>query len=308
MIHVVAAALVDPERRVLLTQRPPGRDFAGSWEFPGGKREAGESPLDALARELHEELGIAPLTCAPLIRIPCAYPDKRLLLDVYRVDAYRGELHGREGQALRWTPISALDRSEMPPADHPAVTALQLPEAYLVTPEPGPLPDFLARLDAALERGLRLVQVRAKTGPDADWVPLLRSAQARVRAQGGRLLVNARIELARTLGLDGVHLTARQVAGLSRRPLAPDAWVGASCHDAAELARAVRLGADFAVLGPVRPTPSHPGAPSLGWERFAALVADCPLPVYALGGLGPADLATARAAGAQGVAGISGLW
>jgi len=308
VIHVVAAALVDPERGVLLTQRPPGRDFAGCWEFPGGKREAGESPLDALARELHEELGIVPLASAPLIRIPCTYPDKRLVLEVYRVDAYRGELRGREGQALRWTPISALDRSEMPPADHTAVTALQLPEAYLVTPEPGPVPDFLTRLDAALARGLRLVQVRAKTGSDAEWVPLLRSAQARVRAHGGRLLVNARIELAQALGLDGVHLTARQVAELSRRPMAPGAWVGASCHDAAELARAVRLGADFAVLGPVRATPSHPGAPSLGWDRFAALVADCPLPVYALGGLGPADLATAQAAGAQGVAGISGLW
>jgi 8-oxo-dGTP diphosphatase len=80
--------------------------------------------------------------------------------------------------------------------------------------------------------------------------------------------------------------------------------VGASCHDADELERAALIGADFATLSPVRATASHPGASPLGWERFAELVREARLPVYALGGAGPEDLDRARASGAQGVAGI----
>ena len=102
----------------------------------------------------------------------------------------------------------------------------------------------------------------------------------------------------------GVHLRAAQLRELRERPLPRSAWVGASCHDAEELALAVRLGADFATLAPVCATASHPGAMALGWERFAALAADAQLPVYALGGVGPDDLQRARDAGAQGVAGI----
>jgi 8-oxo-dGTP diphosphatase len=84
--------------------------------------------------------------------------------------------------------------------------------------------------------------------------------------------------------------------------------VGASCHDASQLARAVTLGADFATLSPVTATASHPGAASLGWPAFQVLAEAAALPVYALGGMGPSRLEEAHAAGAQGVAGISGFW
>jgi thiamine monophosphate synthase len=97
----------------------------------------------------------------------------------------------------------------------------------------------------------------------------------------------------------------REVAG---RPLPATQWVGASCHDVDELQLASRLGVDFAVLGPVLPTATHPGAPALGWARFADLVEAAALPVYALGGVGPADLDRARGCGAQGVAGIRAFW
>ena len=118
-----------------------------------------------------------------------------------------------------------------------------------------------------------------------------------------RLLINADIELARELGT-GVHLRAAQLREMHERPLPCAQWVGASCHDADELERAVELGADFATLSPVCMTSSHPGASPLGWARFAELVREARLPVYALGGVGPGDLDRARAAGARGVAGI----
>jgi 8-oxo-dGTP diphosphatase len=138
----------------------------------------------------------------------------------------------------------------------------------------------------------------------------LRDLAARViglaHAHGARVLVNANVQLVRELGADGVHLTSAQLKETRRRP--DLRLVGASCHDADELARAHALGADFAVLGPVLPTPTHPGAAGLGWARFAALLKDCPLPVYALGGLEPADLETAWRHGAHGISMMRAAW
>ena len=105
-----------------------------------------------------------------------------------------------------------------------------------------------------------------------------------------------------------MHLPARIAASLEARPIGASCWLGVSCHDASELAHAARVGANFATLSPVAATPSHPGAKTLGWPRFAALIAETPMPVYALGGVATEDLATARAAGGQGVAAIRGFW
>jgi len=118
--------------------------------------------------------------------------------------------------------------------------------------------------------------------------------------------VNGDVELARRVGADGVHLRASRVRALGARPDLP--LVAASCHDRAELEDAARLGCDFAVLSPVLPTASHPGAPTLGWERFTELVRGLPMPVYALGGMTRATLDTARHHGAHGVALRGGMW
>src|SRR5690606_15564579 len=100
------------------------RDLAGLWEFPGGKREPGETPEGALARELEEELGIRVEVGAPLITVPQAYPHKRLRLDVRRIRGWRGTPRGQEGQALAWVPPDKLPAYSMPPADRPVVAAL----------------------------------------------------------------------------------------------------------------------------------------------------------------------------------------
>ena len=115
-------------------------------------------------------------------------------------------------------------------------------------------------------------------------------------------------QLAAVLGLDGVHLPTRIAATLTQRPLPGDRWVGVSCHNAAELAHAIRIGADFATLSPVFETPSHPQSVALGWERFAELVAGATLPVFALGGLESDDIDAARMSGAQGIAAIRAFW
>ena len=129
-----------------------------------------------------------------------------------------------------------------------------------------------------------------------------------VHARGARVLLNGPAELVRELGADGLQLSSAALRRCTVRPLPEGYWLCASCHDAAELAHAVALGADCALLSPVQATASHPGVAPLGWAAFQALTDPCPLPVYALGGLGVEDLETAWHHGAQGIAAIRGLW
>ena len=308
-IHVVAGVLSDAQGRVLLARRPSGKHSAGLWEFPGGKIEPGETAHAALRRELREEIGVEIGAIEPLIGVPWDFGDKSIFLDVYRVLDFAGTPQGHEGQVLAWRRIDELAAVAMPPPDRPVVTALRLPSHYAITPEPGDDDSvFLARVERALCDGARLLQLRAKVPAPARLRALARRAQALAREAGAELLLNANIELAQELDLGGVHLPATELMRSNARPLPRERWVAASCHDARELAHAAAIGIDFAVLGPVLPTRSHPDAATLGWERFAELCAAAPLPVYALGGLAAADLPCAKVAGAQGIAGISAFF
>lgn len=302
MIDVAAGVLTDRAGRVLLIRRLPGTHLAGRWEFPGGKLEPGETIAQALTRELREELGIAVLASAPLISIPWQYPEHAVRLHALRVLDWRGEPQAREGHPLRWVAPGDFAIAAMPPADAPIVTALRLPSLYAIATTDR-LPGGLPARTGALPRATALVQLRM---PGVGREEVRRVAGAwlgRDPSLRTRLLINHELGLARELGV-GVQLRAAQLPGLRQRPLPADAWVGASCHDPGELELATRLGVDFATLSPVRATASHPAGVPLGWDGFATMAADARIPVYALGGLAPADLERARAAGAQGVAGI----
>jgi 8-oxo-dGTP diphosphatase len=195
----------------------------------------------------------------------------------------------------------------MLPANGPILKALRLPRTMGITQaaEIG-VEVQLDALERALSGGLRLVQVREATLPDAAREAFARAALARVRAHGGLLVVNEDEVLARRIGADGVHLPARRLMAVQARPDFP--WVGASCHDRAELERAAALALDYALLGPVLPTLTHPGQAGMGWDGFAATAAGLPLPVFALGGLAPDDMERARDAGAHGIAAIRAIW
>jgi 8-oxo-dGTP diphosphatase len=126
LLIVVACALLDADRRVLITQRPPGKQMAGLWEFPGGKIEPGERPEEALIRELREELGIEvrEACLAPLTFASHAYDDFVLLMPLYVCRRWSGTVEGREGQVLKWVPPARLRDYPMPPADEPLIPAL----------------------------------------------------------------------------------------------------------------------------------------------------------------------------------------
>ncbi|PZQ11285.1 MAG: 8-oxo-dGTP diphosphatase MutT [Ancylobacter novellus] len=126
LVLVVACALVDPDGRVLIAQRPEGKALAGLWEFPGGKVEAGERPEETLIRELAEELGVAveEPCLAPLTFASHGYDDFHLLMPLYVCRRWTGVATGREGQALRWVRPDRLRDFPMPPADEPLIAHL----------------------------------------------------------------------------------------------------------------------------------------------------------------------------------------
>lgn len=126
LLLVVACALIDPDNRVLVTQRPEGKALAGLWEFPGGKLEPGERPEPALIRELSEELGIVVKEdcLAPLTFASHAYPEFHLLMPLYICRRWEGQVSSREGQSLKWVRPGKLRDLAMPPADEPLIPHL----------------------------------------------------------------------------------------------------------------------------------------------------------------------------------------
>jgi 8-oxo-dGTP diphosphatase len=306
-VDVAAAVILRPDGSFLLGQRAPGTFYPGYWEFPGGKVEPGETPRQALVRELHEELGIEVETAHPWIVREHVYEHAHVRLHFFRVVAWHGELHDHVHSALSWQRADALDVAPMLPANAPVLKALQLPAVYGISHAHAIGAEAqLAALAQALDRGLRLVQLREATMPELAREGFAAQAVALCHSRGARVLINGDPQLAWALGADGVHLPAEKLMQSRQRPEFP--LVGASCHDASELARAAVIGADFAVLGPVQATASHPQQPALGWEKFSRLIESSPLPVYALGGMRQADLPRALAAGAQGIAAIRGAW
>lgn len=292
---------------MLLAQRPEGKIAAGFWEFPGGKIEAGEPPRDALARELHEELGITVVDARPLIRFRHEYSNRTVLLDTWLVTRFAGELHGREGQAFAWAAIEALKCwPQVLPTVAPTVRALILPEQYVFTPPdatPERLLSGLSRLPPRV-----LLRLRLPGLDDAAYRRCARALIPRAHAQGLKVVLDRDPRDALELGADGWHATSDVLARLGQRVVDAPGLQLASCHMPEDVIRAAQAGFDGAVLGPVQETRSHPGAVPLGWERFGAAIQYAGLPVYALGGVGPRDLPSAFAAYAQGVAGISAYW
>lgn len=304
---VAVAVLCRADGAVLLAERPPGRPSAGFWEFPGGKVEAGEAVTDALARELHEELGVLPRDAWPWVCFEHGPPGRRVCLHFYRIGTWEGEPHGREGQRLAWVRPEAPAVAPLLPFNDRMLRALALPAVYGITDAARHGEDaFLARLEGALEKGLRMILVREPAFDRDRQLRFLREVVARAHPRDARVLMSGDEALAREAGADGVQLRAAQLMGARAAPLL-GLW-GASCHDERELARAAALGADFAVLSPVLPTASHPGVAGMGWDAFAARIRGWPMPVYALGGMRTDMVETAVRRGGHGIALLSGIW
>lgn len=306
IVEVVVAIITRPDGSFLLASRPEGKPYPGYWEFPGGKVEAGESLRHALSRELQEELGMQITHASPWITRIFSYEHATVRLHFFRVVEWHGEPCPRENQALSWQSADDINVTPVLPANAPILRALLLPSVYAIThAEEIGVDTSITKLTHALQQSLRLIQVREKNMAKDQLRIFSREVISLAQTYDAKVLINGDIEFSSEIGADGVHLTSSQLMSLSKRPETD--WCGASCHNAEELFHAEQLGVDFVVLGPVLPTLTHPGMSSLGWRKFASLIQDYSLPVYALGGLCSEDLTTALEHGGHGIAMMRGL-
>lgn len=314
LIHVAVGVIVGADGKILIARRPQTAHQGGLWEFPGGKVDADESVQQALARELKEELAIDISASEALIQIRHHYPDKSVLLDVYKVTHFEGQPCGAEGQPICWVSVDELGAYEFPAANKPIVKALLLADKYLITGDFIDADDFCQRLSRALQQGIRLVQLRVNKLDLIAHKDLLIKTVALIEKFSATLLINSSVDLfEKTIELFpsaniALHLNRHNAATISARPIPASYLLGVSCHNELEIAHAQQIGADYLLLSPVKTTSSHPGVLPLGWGNFKAMVEQANVPVYALGGVDQNDLVQAKLAGAQGVAGISAWW
>ena len=284
----------------------------GLWEFPGGKIENNESVLDALKRELFEEIGIALTHASPLIRIQHDYDDKTVLLDVWQVDDFTGEPFGKEGQATCWIRQDELPMYDFPAANIPILMAIQLPDKYMITGKFTDEEDLLNRIQSGLEKGIKLIQFRAYDLSEDAYFSYAKNIYPICEQAHAKLLLNTSIKNYKIYKAyefsHGIHLNSKEMKLLSPDDNFANLLVSASTHNEEELSVAEKNNVDFIVLSPVHKTASHPNTEPLGWVKFNQLTDKTNIPAYALGGMTENDLIIAKDKGAQGIAAIGYFW
>jgi 8-oxo-dGTP diphosphatase len=316
IVHVAVGVIVgrhgagaEEHGAILIAKRPDKTHQGGLWEFPGGKVEGSETLFDALKRELQEELAIDIIATEPLIKISHDYGDKVVLLDVHKVTAFSGQPQGNEGQPIKWVAPSCLHEYEFPAANRPIITAINLPQRLLITGKFTELSDFLARIESALQKGIRMVQLRLQA-PDSI-AKHVGSVAEICNRYSAKLILNTSPQVFAELSVYsnlGLHLNSTQLLSCNARPVSDSILLGASCHTENEIKHAEKIGVNYICLSPVLATSSHPDQEGMGWDRFESLVDNAAIPVYALGGMTESDLAIALEKGAQGIAAISEWW
>ncbi len=314
IVHVAVAVIVNQRDEVCISLRHNDAHQGGLWEFPGGKVEPDETAGQALVREIREELDLEIQNSRPLITVNHQYHDKSVKLQVFKILSYSGEAKGAEGQDVKWVHVSQLSRYPFPEANLPIINAIQLPDKYLITGKFSSVDDFKNKLNNALGRGIKLVQLRLKEGsvdnPD-DLKLLVEYTAESCKRSAAKLMLNLHDTYRESLDLDaieyaGFHADSKMLNSMTQAVAGQ--LFSASCHNSEELKQAMRFNADFVVLSPVQKTSSHPDMDAMGWQKFSELIENVPLPVFALGGVSEKDIERAWQQGAQGISAISALW
>ena len=305
----IAIGVLQKETKVCLALRQQHQSHANHWEFPGGKIEQGETPIEALKREFLEELAVETYHWQPLIVIPWNYEKVSVRLHVYTTDEYSSEPVGNEGQKVKWFEVADLHELTFPAANKGIIMALQLADKYMITGTFSGKSDAIQKLSRALESGIELCQLRAKGLESNEFSDIAESAISLCHQKGAKLLLNGKIDLlAKFPEADGIQLASNLIYDFKMRPIAKNKLLGVSTHTDEDIKQALKIDADFILLSPVKETSSHPGVAGMGWKAFAEKVESITVPVYALGGMQAEDVEMAKLKGGQGVAAITGFW
>ena len=345
MVHVAVAVIIR-DGQILISKRSENVHQGGLWEFPGGKVEAGETITEALYREIKEELGINIRASRPLIKLVHHYADKSVVLETrivtsfdgnnYQLDSTSGDREqlGLEGQQVMWIRPEELNHYQFPAANQAIISALMLPETYLITPDDESILDntelFIEEFSHSIQNHC-LIQLRFKhifknkelknnTLKNNELKQLILQLCDIAKNNGIKLLVNSSMlsgddQSMITRLTDGIHLTSTHLHERSKesfikhyRKQFPEKKIAASCHCENDIERANDLKLDFIVISAVQATASHPDQTPLGWKQFKRLCDIAKMPVFALGGMTPDDISLAQENGAQGISGIRSLW
>lgn len=305
--RVVIGIVENNAGQLLLTKRRPGVHLENYWEFPGGKVEKQESFKVALRRELHEEIGIHVSQVQKIIDFECQYDDRRIHFQVYKVLDYLLDISNREHQPLNWVLYNELDIHQMPSANTVIIDALCLPSLYMIADQQSMTSNIL--LDVVkknLEADIKLIQYRAHGVGRSEYIAMAKDIYDLCQQHGAKMVCNCALEWLDEFPAHGVHLTSSHLAEVceSASYLNKYPYFSASCHTPEEVELANQMKVRCILIGPVHTTCTHPDATSLEWEGFNRLCRVANMPVYALGGVGANEVASAIAHGAQGVAGI----
>ncbi len=248
IVEAAAAVILQPDGRFLLGRRPEGKPYAGYWEFPGGKIEAGETAAQALVRELTEELGIEADRYTPWITREFVYPHAHVRLYFRRVFDYSGSPQSREGQSFAWVDVDRFDRAPLLPATVPVPGWLRLPPECAVSVA-GLIGDdaFVAALEHRLRtRRLRLLVLHEPALAPARFEHLFARVLPACRQAGVPLLVGPGHAPSFARAAQGTLLSGDDLHRVGVRP--PCRLVAAACRDRGDLEAAHRLGVDLAVV------------------------------------------------------------
>lgn len=312
IVHVAVAVIENDDGQFLIAKRPKNLHQGGLWEFPGGKVEKNESVIQALKRELFEEVNISISHATPLVRIPFAYEDKTVLLDVWRVSEFSGKAFGKEGQHISWVEKSDFSSYQFPLANKAIISAIQLPDKYMISGKFKNKKMLLDHVQLGFEQGIKLIQFRAHHLDEKLYFDLAKEIYRICVESNTKLLLNTSLLQYKKYHAEqfsnGLHLSSKEIKVFSSSELDDELLVATSVHNQEELSLAESKKVDFCVLSPVNNTLSHPDSAPLGWEKFKQLTEQAAIPVYALGGMSENDLVLAKEYGGQGISAIGTFW
>jgi len=308
VVHVAVGVIKNQDNEVLISKRADHVHQGGLWEFPGGKIEAGEKVVDALTRELKEELGITCEKIQPLSQIEFDYGDKKVCLHTRIVNEFTGSASGCEGQEFQWVNLKSLDDYSFPEANITILRQIQLPEFIQITGQYSTIDELLSRSEQCFQKKISMLHFRAHHLSDTEYVSHAKALKSLCADYDVVLIINRDYKVFEEVGADGLHLTRYEALKYTNRPVGRDKYLSVSCHSEHEIKIARNLKADYCFISPVKNAISHDAGEAIGFEAFKSFCHKQSFPLYALGGMTSEDIKHVRSLGGAGVAGISEYW